>query len=840
MLSQCLNGRWLLRWNDYQRGRSFHAMNPTEAAPHRWLDAEVPGEVHLDLMRHGLIGDPALATNALSARWVEEMQWNYRRDFDAPDACAAGQRAWLVFEGIDLTAEIWLNGEKIAEHANAFRPLRVEVTGRLKPTGNQLVAHLDSGVFANRDKPSIGMGGEPDHQWLKRPWIRQAQCQFAWDWSPRLLNVGLRGDARLEWTHAPARLEGVVPLVTVTPDLSAGHVVARVFVEGLGQAPVPLQVKASLRREGAPGAEAVAVAQTEFQAVPGSGCHEVTLVVKNPELWWPTGQGSQPLYELAIEASAGGEALPPVVKTIGFRRVRINQNPHPDQGRYFIVEINNRAVFLKGGNFVPADIIPARLDRARYQTLVDRALEANFNCLRVWGGGLYEADDFYDICNRRGVLVWQEFIFACAKYPAHDLDFFNEVLREAEYQVRRLACHPSLFLWCGNNEKEMGEWDWGYEKTNPVHPDHSLFHLSLPRLMKREDPTRPYWPSSPFSPDTENPNADHLGDQHPWSLGFTDTDVRKYRLMECRFPNEGGCMGSVSLPTTMACLPESGPQRAFNSFAWQTHDNAIAFWTEPSAVDTMLDQHFGVKIAGLEIPDWVYWAGLMQSEAYKEYIENFRRRMFDSACAIFWMYNDTWPATRSWTIIDYYLRRTPSFWSVKRSNAPVHVVVSEDGDQVRVWGVNDTAAAFAGNVRYGVFGLAGGYPVDETAAAHIPPGSKALLASFDRQRWTDPASQGAFAWLSDAQGAELARTRLFLPFLKDMTGWAKPGPEHITVRRDGADAVFSSEAFALGVCLDLDGERALADNFFDLYPGREYRMPWPWPDAPAVLRAAAL
>jgi beta-mannosidase len=209
-------------------------------------------------------------------------------------------------------------------------------------------------------------------------------------------------------------------------------------------------------------------------------------------------------------------------RKIGFRHVRINQDKHPESGNHFVLEVNGKPIFAKGGNFVPADTIFTKIDRARYETLIDRALEANFNLLRVWGGGLYEKDDFYEVCDEKGILVWQEFIFACAKYPTTDEKFLADIKREATHQIRRLAHHPSLVIWCGNNEMEWGCYSWGYEK-GVAHPDYALFHLALPMILKQEDPTRYYQPSSPFSPDHEPPNRDDMGDQHPWSVGMFNT-----------------------------------------------------------------------------------------------------------------------------------------------------------------------------------------------------------------------------------------------------------------------------------------------------------------------------
>jgi beta-mannosidase len=545
-----------------------------------------------------------------------------------------------------------------------------------------------------------------------------------------------------------------------------------------------------------------------------------------------------PAYDVAVSVVVDGAIVDRRVKRVGFRHVRFNQGPHPSGGRYFGLEVNGKPIFCKGANFVPADMIFARIDRARYEALVGLALEANFNFLRVWGGGLYEADDFYELCDERGILVWQGFIFACGRYPATDEKFAANVLAEAAYQVRRLANHASLIAWCGNNENEVGAWHWGYDSKGVVLPDYALYHLLLPRLMKREDPGRFYQASSPMSPDLADPNRDDVGDQHPWTVGFLNTDFRDYRKMICRFANEGGILGPTALPTMLAALGPEERQRKVASFNWQVHDNSVEAWAEPSPADLMIAQWVGKDVRAMSVEDFVYWGGLVQGEGLREYVDNFRRRMFDSGAAIFWMFNDCWPATRSWTIVDYYLRRTPAFWAVKRAMAAVSVVVVAEGEAVAIFGINETELSFAGELRYGVFTLAGEYVLDFHLPVVIPANSSREIAGFDRELWEDVEASAAFAILGQ-EGSVVARNRLALPYFKEMR-WAEASPADVRVRREGEWAIFEADVFVWGVCVDLDGEAGLADNFFDLYPGVPHVVAWRGDEGPRILRVGNL
>lgn len=812
-----LNGVWQLRWTDFQRGGLTARLLKPDADLARALTAVVPGEVHLDLMRAGLIEEPTAGLNALSARWVEETAWQYRRVFRAP-RLAEGACAWLVFERLELAAKIFLNGREIGTHANAFHPCRIEVSGALLPGDNVLVVEIEAGLYAVAEKPVHGYGGY-ENTLTKRYWLRTVQSQFGWDWALRLLNVGLTGGVRLE-IAAGVRVETTVALATLAANLRDGEVETRVFVEGLADKPARGVLTVAVE-----GAAGVVVARTRERVEIRKGPQHLTArtAVVAPELWWPVGHGGQALYTVRATLTAAGRRVACATRRVGFRHVRVNQDPHPAGGSFFVIEINGKPIFVKGGNFVPADPIPARLDRARYETLVARALEANFNLLRVWGGGLYESDDFYELCDARGLLVWQEFIFACARYPAPDESFTASVRAEAAHQIRRLAHHASLIVWCGNNEIETGYFEWGYDRRGVIMPDHALYHNVLPRMLQDEDPTRYYQPSSPFSPGTRDPTDPLSGDQHPWSVGFQDTDFRKYRDMTCRFPNEGGILGPTALPTVRSCL--AAGERRPGSFAWEQHDNSLAYWGDGARwPDRMLEQWLGLKTDDLTLEEYVYWGGVVQGAGLEEYSRVFRRRMFDSAAAIFWMYNDCWPMVRSWTIVDYALRRTPSFHPVRRAFLPLRVALACEDGRINVYGINE-GPAWSGQLHFGLCRLAGGYPVDEWLPVALPGNAATRVASYDAAVWQRRGERThvAFARLLDARGAECGRDVLIQPLFREMR-WSQA---RVRVRLAGGRAFFTSTVFAWRVCLDLDGERDLPDNFFDVLPGIPTVLDWP-------------
>ncbi len=810
---QDLSGKWKLRWADGQRGSS--KMNHLlETDEDKWMETNVPGEIHEELIKSGFLQEPTEGLNALSGRWVEECLWSYRTTFAANDEAMDGH-AWLYFEGLDYHAKIYLNEELVGEHENFYYPCRIAVTGKLRKE-NLLVVIIDSGLFGIAEKPMAGYyENSYDSALHKRIWLRKPQCSFGWDWSTRYVNVGIYKPVSLEWA-VKARMDEVVVLSDVNKTMDQGTINIRAFVEGLTD--LPNQGKLIVKISGN---ESWKEDMFTFEVGINKGMQrlEAECLIDSPCLWWPAGHGKQELYKVTVQLWVDEIKIGEQSKRIGFRKLNINQDPHPSGGSYFYIEVNGRPTFAKGANFIPADMIFSRTDRSRYNTLLDRALEANFNFLRVWGGGLYETDDFYELCDEKGLMVWQDFIFACAGYPITDAAFMNSVKKEAVYNVRRLAHHPSLVMYCGNNENEWHTFDLN---EGVIYPDYALYHHILPRIVQEEDPGRYYQPSSPFSPDHQFPNADLVGDQHPWTVGFENTDFREYREMVCRFPNEGGILGPTSLQAMKACLPEG--QEYIPSFAWQFHDNGVDSWFPLSAPDRQIREWIGLDPRKMSIEEFVYYGGLIQGEGFKEYIDNFRRRMFDCAAAIFWMYNDCWPATRSWTIVDYYLNRTPAFYPVKRAFQPMSVVVAKENNVIKVFGINDTDELWSGALRYGLFTIAGEYRMDVSIAVEITPNASVCLAEFNYSQWEDAGITDtlAFAKLS-VNGTMEARNRLMLPRFVEMN-WVTP---EIDVFRDREFAVFSSRSFVWGVCLDLEGKQALPDNFFDLWPGMEYRLLWP-------------
>ena len=819
-----LNGVWDLTYaegNQISVFEEFSQLAP--AAGRRLLQADVPAPVHRVLQNNGLLDDPNYAMNSLRARWVEECYWIYRRTFDAPAEAVSGT-SHLVFDRIEMIGRILLNGEEVGTSNNALYPVRIDVTGKLKERGNVLVAVIESGMFSYSDHYGQFNPAAPDTAWMtKRNWLRKAQNQSGWDWHPRLQNVGILGDVRLEYSA-----DVLAGLVSLSALLSDDMKFLKVKVsadawnctDGKKNAALEVVVK-----------ENGASASKSFTIPAGKTVCDVELEFDDPRLWWPRGCGEQFLYTAEIKFA--GSVF---TRKFGARKIEVDQSEHPVEGSYFIIKVNDRPVFCKGGNLVPADIYYSEVDGRRYEELVDIAVEANFNLLRIWGGGIYMTQEFCSACDRAGILIWHDFIFACAKYPGESPDFVKNVCAEAEYIVRKLNNHPSMAVWCGNNELDIANYCW-YPESRTGWNDHAIFHYYLKVIVNQNAPQIFYWASSPSSPDCKFPQDPTCGDQHPWKIALETqggTDFWEHRKLIDRFPNEGGILGASTIPTLKAFLPEN--EQFVRSFSWDHHDNAFArrdtVFEGLGHCYTTIDLWVGKNALEMPLEKYAVISGLLQAEGLEEYIYNYRRRMFSSASAIFWMFNDSWPVTNGWTIIDYYLRRKLSFHPVRRAFADQAVVAVTDGNDVIIYGVNDSDTAWQGILRYGVFNVNGGFTKDDQLKVTLNANSSTVIARFPKSIWDAAGTRksGVFAILYNPDGSEAAYHRLFVERFKDME--IVKDPEVMVILNSGKLTLLSDK-FVWKCCLDVNGRTDIADNAFDLFPGIPKIIDWQG-DAPTV------
>ena len=796
-----LDGIWRLYGSSGERG----AMGewPSEPKFIKPMEAVVPGTVQEAF--EGLTGDLTKGHNIYNARFIEEQKWLFVRSFTLSQDDIDNQRIRIVFSRLDLFAVIYINGQKIGTHNNFYTPCKLDITPFVKEGENKVAIVIESGMFWASEKPvSDTFGGSTEvMKMTRRIWQRKPQSAFEWDWSPRLSNVGVYS-CGIEITNG-VFAENPSVFATINEE-GDGEIEIRQFITAYEEG-VPYHVQVEIPETG----DCTAQAGTSHT---GENTIIIKMKIEKPEKWYVRGHGPQRRYDINISVFSKGLQISSITKKVGFRTVVIDQSKHPEKGRYFILTVNGEKVFAKGGNLIPSDIIFTRLNKEVYETLLDRAEEANLNAMRVWGGGMYEQEEFYNLCDERGFIVWQDFVNACANYPGNDKEFYNNYLEEIKYNIRRLSVHPSLMIYAGNNEIDwqmQAVCSWGYQK----YPDAQLYYWLLPKTLLAEGETRYYQPSSPWSEDSTDANSPIIGDQHPWSIGFADRDYWKYRTFEDRFPNEGGILGPTSLPCIEQCLSEG--MKELHSYDWAVHDNSIADRTS-SSPDLLLEEKLGMTTAGMSVEDYVYYGGFLQGEGLSEYILNYRSRMYSSASAIFWMYNDCWPAVRSWTIVDYLKNRTPSFHPVRRSCEPVCVNITKDQNtnNLTYLGINELNRKVKARLEYGVMTPEGQYQSFHENVT-LEPNTVTKLAEIQGFDETGVP----YAILTTEDGKESRRRYIDRPYHQ----LNLPKPEIEVVDNKDGTMTYKSTGLVLGVCVDLDGaDGGPSDNFFDLYPGKPYTI----------------
>ena len=772
------------------------------------MPARVPGCVHTDLLAAGKIPDPFWGDNEAQLQWIEERDWEYQASFTVQKSLLAAEVVELVADGLDTVATVTLNGQEIARTENMFIGYRWDVKQGLRAGKNELRIRFGSAMAYIRNHRREHVPREFNDPVGRCTVIRKQQCQFGWDWGPRFVTAGIWRDLRLEaWSGN--RLDGIRIRQTHTPE-----------------GPVMLDLSPQLARPDTKVTCRWHLTLERTVVMTGTGSR---VEVTHPQLWWPQGQGAQPLYQLEIEVlDDAGEVIGTWSRRIGLRTIMLDR--HPDQwGESFQFVVNGRAIFIKGANWIPAHTFVAGLSRADYERDLRSAVDAHMNMMRVWGGGIYESEDFYDLCDELGLLVWQDFMFGCTLYPGDD-DFITSVRDEAAFQLKRLRHRACLALWCGNNEVfscnavELLE----PSKKALLKDYYALFHEALPEVVSQHDPVTPYWPSSPWRGDTE---ADHAagekrGDSHYWDVWHQRFPVKDYERWNFRFVSEFG-MQSYSSPETQAtfCPPDDA-----NVFGALMENHQKNRGGNQVILDYVSRRYrFPKDQAAL-----IYLSQLNQAYCMQVGVEHYRRLTPRCMGTMYWQLNDCWPVA-SWSSIEFTGRWKALQHIARRFNAPSLVTAHVPGDEapiignyrrstvkeVRIYTIHDSPEPAGGVVRWDLF------HVDGRA---LQSGSKKVLLRYGEsvpQQTLDLAEAMERHHRDNLYlriALEIEQTRvseetvfLTLPrFVKLPKGSAK-----VKVRRINPNEVeltFMSKVFQHRFHFDLPGlVYRTSDNYFELY-----------------------
>ncbi|GAA0404949.1 glycoside hydrolase family 2 protein [Microbispora corallina] len=654
------------------------------------VPAAVPGCVHTDLLAAGLIEDPYVDDNETRLTWIGRTAWSYETVFtwDGTD----DERADLVCEGLDTAATVTLNGVELGRTANMHRSYRFSVRHLLREGDNTLKVLFEP-PYEYAEARRAALGDRPGAYEQPFPFIRKMACNFGWDWGPTLVTSGIWRPIGIR-TWSGARLAEVRPLVTLEESDGAVNGRVEVHVTADRAAEGPLTLTAS-----------VAGVTETVRLDAGRRTGVVALTVPAPELWWPRGHGGQPLYDLTVRL--GDDEW---TGRIGFRSIELDRT----DGAFTLV-VNGRPVFVRGFNWIPEDTFPSRLTRERVAERFAQAAGAGANLLRVWGGGLYESEDFYDLADETGLLVWQDFPFACAAYPEEE-PFRGEVEAEAREHVARLARHPSLALWCGNNENIWGlaDWDWRDDLHGRTWGGGFYYDL-LPRIVAELDPTRPYWPGTPYSgaPDLP-PNDPSRGTAHIWTVWNTH-DYTDYAAYTPRFVAEFGFQGPPAYATLRAAVTDEPLTPASPGVAH--HQKAVDG-------NLKLLRGLGDHLPAPEgFDDWHYYTQVNQARAVTFALERFRALAPYCMGTIVWQLNDCWPVT-SWAAVDGGGRLKPLWHAVRHAYADRLLTFQDDAVAV----VNDSDEPWSGELSVVRLTLSGEPLAKERLAVEVPARGTASVA----------------------------------------------------------------------------------------------------------------
>ena len=814
MRTQSLNGSWEYR----------------QLGDESWLDGEVPGGVYSDLLDAGEIPDPFVADNELDVQWVGKTDWEYRRTVDVDDRLLAHDRVLLQCDGLDTVATVFVNGQEVGESVNMHVGNEFDVADALEPGTNDVTVRFHSPVEYGQERADKYPYEVPCIRYPVdqpgRPFIRKAQCHYGWDWGPCLPTMGIYRDISLVGYSDPR-----IRYTKTEQDYSGDGIGLTVRV-GL-DAPAGGTYDLAAEVAGATVTEPVTLE---------AGEQEVELVVpvddSAVDLWWPNGYGDQPLYDLNVSVSPDAEAPQEsesghtVTERIGFREVDLVVEPD-DAGTSFAFEVNGEPVYAKGANTIPTAPMYGDVTDERYEHLIRSAADANMNMLRVWGGGYYEDDAFYEYCDEYGILVWQDFMFSCSLHPANEA-FLDTVEQEVRYQVRRLANHPSIALWCANNENEEAAQNWFVEHDH--HEDHlddyrALYEETVGPTCREEDPSRAFWPGSPSSgPGELDPYVFEKGDIHYWDVWHQGQPFEDYYTTEPRFVSEFGYQSFPSIDSLETVL-EPGDFNPTSPMMEHHQRN-------PGGNTTILRRMADYFRIPFDFGDFVYLSQLLQAEAMSTAIEYWRRRKPTTMGALYWQLNDLWPVA-SWASIEYDGKWKAQQYAARRQFAPLLVSFhpefegrdgvdneqAEDPDSAdwgdvtaqTLWLTSDETTSVSGTVSLDVRTFEGRVVHEETVDVSLDAHESTALTTVERSDL--PADVDPTEVLVRAEYEGSVDSYPGTAFFADYKQLQLPEPD-LSVSVDGADVTVAAEDAALFVELDpgtLSG--SFSDNYVHLAPG---------------------
>ena len=787
-----------------------------------WYPATVPGVVHTDLLQNKIIEDPFFRLNERGLQWIDKEDWVYETCFTLAADMMRKENMELVFEGLDTYADVYLNDECILKADNMFRRWSIPVRQYIREENNILKVYFHSPVKIDVPKwdalpyqyPASNDQSENGGLFNKKISIfaRKAGYHYGWDWGPRLVTSGI-------WRPVYIR---------AWSDLRINDVFIEQKEVGAGRAVIAGHVELDADKD----MDGVLVTITdeatgrvlgEWQADLKRGTNRVTVdfVLHKPKLWWSNGLGEPFLYRFRTDIIAGGDLLDSKTERVGIRSLKVVHQPDKD-GHTFYIELNGRPVFAKGANYIPLDNFLPRVTPENYKRTILDAAGVNMNMLRVWGGGIYENDVFYDLCDEHGIMIWQDFMFACSMYPAEGA-LLDNIHQEAVDNVKRLRNHACIALWCGNNECQDAWLGWGWkceiERQNKEYADkiwaqyRQQYHVTLPGVVREYAPGTFYWPSSPFAFEGEMSGTTD-GDRHYWSVWHGKAPISDYDSEKSRFFSEYGFQSFPEFDSVKryAPYPEDWDIRSEVMMSHQRggdHANGL--------IETYLLNEYKKP---RDFRAFLYMNHVLQGDAIKTAIESHRRQMPYNMGTLFWQHNDCWPVA-SWASRDYYGRWKAQHYYVRKAYDDILISPVVEGDDLKVYAVSDRLENTSGRLQLQVCQFDGTVVHHWDKSVGISGNDSRVCFSAPLAKLLEGADRGTVYVRVDYtdKSGRVYHNNYCLGKQKDMDYPKVDLQTEVRSIEGGYEVTVSADKFARAVCLSVaDNESVYSDNYFDVQP----------------------
>ena len=787
-----------------------------------WLPATVPGTVHQDLIDNDKLVNPFYGLNEEKVQWVEKEDWQYRTTFIVTKEQLARQAAVLKFEGLDTYADIYLNGSLLERTDNMFVGYELPVKEVLREGENRLQVYFHSPIkqaMPQWETAGFDYPADNDHSKIRVSiYSRKAPYSFGWDWGIRLATSGIWRPVTLEFYDAVRIEDFYVHQESVNKELAKVNNVLE--VKSVATAPQQAEVTLTYSYKNEPEVKE----QKNVTLQPG--CNEISLPIEiaDPHLWMPNGWGEAALYDFELSVKVDGRVVASEKKRIGLRTVKVVLEDDKD-GKAFYFVVNGQPMFAKGSNFIPNDALLPNVTAERYYQLMKDVKDAHHNMIRVWGGGIYEDNRFYEAADEMGILVWQDFIFACTTYPS-DPNFLRRVAEEAEYNIKRLRNHASLAMWCGNNEiyEGMRFWGWKRRYKNPVIWEemqegyNKLFHQLLPDMVKKYDADRFYMHGSPYEANWGRPNTWKIADSHNWGTWY---GRKPFESLDKELPRFMSEFGFQSFPEMKTLATFAEPKDyALESKVMNAHQKASI---GNALIKKTMALYYDVPE---DFEELVYKGLVLQGYGIRHGIEAHRRNRPYCMGSLYWQLNDSWPVV-SWSSIDYYGNWKAMHYQGKRAFAPVLLNVFQEGDDLCFYTLSDELKDYKdATLQWKLMDFNGKVLNKKTVKGEVPANVSAVFHKEAYSDWaTDPTRTLLLVTLKDQPGKVLSEVIHYFSFPKDQELPDAKVSYKIKTFDGKCEVTLSAKQLARDIFVEIPVQGAkFTDNFFDLLPGQTKKI----------------